>query len=255
MLTVISLLLSLQELPQAAGELNPRMFWIEWVKHPVGRLIRGAMTMILSSALAALIFEMSLSAALSLACGRSRSENLFTSQFFKKSFGWTLFTAEKRALCLLMLTCYTGMVSTLRRQSKLMREDTAGVGFAINLSLTNDSQQIPDFLPCKLTNSPVFHPIIYSNSGLLDASFCVAMSKTKHSGCPALGHADVSVPCCRWHLLCWCLSRVFSPRVSPAREVEEAELTVQPLPDFPLTHDYIFTCHSGLWMLEAASDY
>lgn len=30
--------------------------------------------------------------------------------------------------CLLMLTCYTGMVSTLRSQSKLIREDTAGVG-------------------------------------------------------------------------------------------------------------------------------
>lgn len=37
---------------------------------------------------------------------------------------------------------------------------------------------------------------------------------------------DFSIPCCRWHLLCWCLSRVFSPCVSPAREVEEAEHTV-----------------------------
>lgn len=78
--------------------------------------------------------------------------------------------------------------------------------------------------------------------------------QTKHRGCPALGRADVSVPCCRWHLLCWCLSRVFSPRVSPAREVEEAELTVQPLQDFTLTHDYIFTSLSGL-MLDAASWY
>lgn len=50
-------------------------------------------------------------------------------------------------------------------------------------------------------------------------------------GCPAVEHPplDFSIPCCRWHLLCWCLSRVFSPRVSPAREVEEKELTVQPL--------------------------
>lgn len=37
---------------------------------------------------------------------------------------------------------------------------------------------------------------------------------------------DFGIPCCRWQLLCWCLSRVFSPCVSPAREVEEAEHTV-----------------------------
>lgn len=38
---------------------------------------------------------------------------------------------------------------------------------------------------------------------------------------------DFSIPCCRWHLPCWCLSRVFSTRVAPAREVEEKEPTVQ----------------------------
>lgn len=37
---------------------------------------------------------------------------------------------------------------------------------------------------------------------------------------------DLSIPCYRWHPLCWCLSRLFSPRVSPAREVEEKEFAV-----------------------------
>lgn len=49
---------------------------------------------------------------------------------------------------------------------------------------------------------------------------------------------DFSVPHCRWHLLHWCLSRVFSPRISPAREVEETEHTVQPLQESMLITDH-----------------
>lgn len=61
---------------------------------------------------------------------------------------------------------------------------------------------------------------------------------------------DFSIPCYRWPLLCWCLSRVFSPRVSPAREVEEEEHTVQPLQESTLITDHhifrLFSSHFGI---------
>lgn len=162
MLTVILLPLSLQGLPQAAGELNPRMFWIEWVKHPVGRLIRSAKTMALSLCSGSSNLWGVSVCLCPLSCMRAQSiRKLFPSQFFKQNlFDECFFVEDKRARCLLMLTFYTGMVSTLRSQLKLIGEDTAGVRFTINPSLTNDSQQIPYFLPCKLTNPPMFHPII-----------------------------------------------------------------------------------------------
>lgn len=128
-LTVILLLLPLQELPQAAGELNPRMFWIEWVKHPVGD-DWGSL-----SAVAAQISEVSLSAALSLACRRSLSEKTFP--VFPTPLGWNLVRSKERfpvpaSSDLLLRSTYadvTELVSTLRSQSTLFGKGTAAVGF------------------------------------------------------------------------------------------------------------------------------
>lgn len=62
------------------------------------------------------------------------------------------------------------------------------------------------------------------------------------SSCPAVHKTDpwmTRLSRSRWRLLCWWLSQVFCPHISPAQEAEKSECPVEPLQE-PLAAPHIF---------------